>query len=117
MSRVVPHAAGLCVRPNLLLASPTAPWRRSAHHRKIELLHLAVFKEPAVRRDRPRVFSEEQHAAGIGIETMNVAQESEITRPRPIISSAEGGLDGERKIAPRAVPGIRRQQPTGGLIQ
>src|SRR5687767_3688616 len=116
-ARIDLHALGRTgLLADALPADPLALWRVAVDHGEVHLFHVARFEQLAVGANCARRFPEEQHARGLGVQAVDIAQELETARTRPAVSSGYGAGVRGLTVALRALPGHRDKHPHGWFI-
>lgn len=111
------HAADLLwVRFQLGGAGPFRLLGHAVDDDHVGLVHFSGFEKVTVSVHSTKALGEEQNAAGIAIQSMDMAEEFQVARAGPEMPGGYAGGDGRLEIALGALPGEGHEQPTRRLV-
>src|SRR5258708_1221530 len=84
---------------------------------QIKLFHAAAFEQFTVRAKRAQTFGEEIEPVRFGVGRVDEGEIFEVAGTGPEIDRVKRGLERKLQVAARVVPRIRREHPTGGLVE
>jgi hypothetical protein len=111
------HASGpLRIRREFEQAGPFNFARLAINDEEIRFLHPPALKQIGKRLNRIRTSGEQQNAAGVGVEPVDVAEKFDAARPRPEIARGDGRIDGRLQIALGVLPRNRQEHPAARFV-